>query len=670
MKSCLLVILALVLAALTLPPTPILATDFPLSTDDTVITDALNYLRGAQASDGNIGGFAVSAWVVMAIAAAGEDPHDWGNPSIVDYLRDNRANLDWSRATDVERSIMAITAAGEDPTDFGGQDYLAQLKNLYDGTQIGYDDTLNDDFWGILALASAGENLSSDIIVNTCAFIKYWQNEDGGWNWVAGDDSDVDDTTAAIIALITAGESPDSDAVIRGLAFLMDSQNDDGGFPSMFGGTSVSASSAWAIGAIVAAGEDPEDWVMGGGDDPVSNLISLQDSDGAFKHTASQRTSPEFMTAYAIPALLGDPYPVTAFQGQTQQPDLLVADIDVPTTIYTDTTITVTATIDNTGESDTDDSFKVELNVDGDKVDSVNVTALDAGEGVDVDFEWTPDAAGEYDLRVIADSEDEIDESNEGNNGLNCEVEAEERPEDPDLVVIDIDVLSTIYTDTTTTVTATIENSGERDTDDSFRVELNVDGDKVDSLTVTALDAGEDVDVELEWTPNATGDYTLRVIADAEDGIDESRETNNELTREVTVVNASNGSSQEDPSPTTPPPEEPATAILPVISVRIEPRQIDFANLAPGETSTEYTITITNNGSRDVLVTAEVSSDALDFYNATLKLNDWPWDTFRLVMPKQSSEVIRAKMYIPQSYSGQIAEGGILTFWATVDSND
>ena len=57
------VILALAVVILILPLTPALAADFPLSSGDDEISDALDYLRDAQDSDGNIGGFAVSAWV-------------------------------------------------------------------------------------------------------------------------------------------------------------------------------------------------------------------------------------------------------------------------------------------------------------------------------------------------------------------------------------------------------------------------------------------------------------------------------------------------------------------------------------------------------------------------------------------------------------------------------
>ena len=768
MRSWLRIILVLALVFFALPPTPVLATDFPLSTDDTVITDALDYLWQAQAADGNIGGFAISAWAVMTIAAAGEDPHDWGDPSIVDYLKNNWSNLDWDKATDVERSILAITAAGEDPTDFGGQDYITQLKSLYDGEQIGYNDTLNDDFWGILALIAAGESQSSEIIVNTCDFIKYWQNEDGGWNWLAGDDSNVDDTGAAIMALIAAGESSGSDAVTMGLMFLMDTQNSDGGFPWMWGGASNSASCAWAIGALVAAGEEPATWEMGSGDDnPVSCLISLQDADGTFKYTASQKTSPEFMTAYAIPALLGDPYPVTAFQGQPQQPDLDVSSTDVPATIYAGVTTTITATIANIGDEGITDSFVVSLSVDGTTVDTATVTALDAGGSMDVSLAWTPAAAGNYTLRVTTDSGDSINESNENNNedtsqvtvteqtegpdlavtnvyvpasiyaGVTTAIKARisnigdegisgsfvvslsidgstidattitalgargsmdsyfywaptvagnytlrvtadlagsinesnesnnestsqitvtEQTEGPDLAVTDVYVPASIYAGVTTVIEARISNVGDEGISSSFVVSLSADGTTVDTATVTALDAGDSMDVYFDWTPTVAEDYTLQVISDSGDSVNESHETNNSFTLEATVVTTSSDTSQEESSP----------RVSPVISASVEPAEMDFSNLTPGKTSVEFEITITNTGDRDMLVTAELTGDAQDLYINTLRLNSWPWDVFKVVVPRQSSRIIPASVSVSQSYSGQIMEGGILIFWATV----
>jgi len=296
-----------------------LAASYPLDESDSEIQDALDYLSGQQDNDGGIGGFAVSAWAVMGISAAGEDPddNDWEGSSgdtIIDYL-ESEADTGSFDATDWARMILAIVAAGEDPTDFGGEDYVDGLEDLYeeenetgnDYTQIGDDDVLNDDFWGVLALVAADESVNNDIV----EFIEEFQNSDGGWSWEITGDSDVDNTAAAIMALIAAGESSGSSVIQDALDFLKVSQNDDGGFPEDPNDDSNAASTSWAIMALEAAGEDPDsdDWEPDT-DTPVEFLLSLQDSDGYFEWTDGDDANSEWMTAYAIPALLGTPYPI------------------------------------------------------------------------------------------------------------------------------------------------------------------------------------------------------------------------------------------------------------------------------------------------------------------------------------------------------------------------
>jgi hypothetical protein len=130
--------------------------------------------------------------------------------------------------------------------------------------------------------------------------------------------SNVDDTAAAIMALIAAGESPDSPVINAALGYLHNEQDDSGGFGFEDWSTGElvvnSASTAWAIQAIVAAGQDPtsEDWTLDG--NPVNVLLSFQEDTGAFIWYEDCGwpgcEAREKMTSYAIPALLGKPYPV------------------------------------------------------------------------------------------------------------------------------------------------------------------------------------------------------------------------------------------------------------------------------------------------------------------------------------------------------------------------
>ncbi|MCD6504158.1 PKD domain-containing protein [Candidatus Bathyarchaeota archaeon] len=285
---------------------------YPYSSKDVEIASALEYLRGLQQSDGSIGDFATSAWAVMAIAAAGEDPHSWssGGASVIDYLKANSHLLNLSKASDVERYILAMTAAKEDPRDIEGVDYVAVLEGLFNDGQIGESEWLFDDFWGILALISAGTAVNSTIIQETKEYIKDHQNDDGGWGWAVGAESDVDNTAAALMALLAAGEPFDSTAVEKGLKYLKGNQQESGGFLSW--GVSNSASASWAICAINAAGQDPtsEEWTKNG-NTPVNYLLSLQNPDGSFNWSSTEPgMNLALTTAYAIVALCGKTYPV------------------------------------------------------------------------------------------------------------------------------------------------------------------------------------------------------------------------------------------------------------------------------------------------------------------------------------------------------------------------
>ncbi len=234
------------------------ASSFPLDTGDDQIDNAVTYLVDSQNSSGRIGSFDVSAWAVMALAAADESS---AVSDLMSYLEDE-ADVDSFESTDWSRMILAIVAGGGDPEDFGGEDYIAGLKDTFeeedvtgeDYEQIGDPQTLNDDFWGMLALAAAGEDIDQDVI----DFVLDLQNsDDGGWGIGVDDDSDVDNTAAAIMALIAAGADSSDDEIDNALDFLADAENDDGGFPEVPGDDSNAASDAWVILAIVAAGEDP-----------------------------------------------------------------------------------------------------------------------------------------------------------------------------------------------------------------------------------------------------------------------------------------------------------------------------------------------------------------------------------------------------------------------------
>lgn len=279
--------------------------DFPLDPLDKEILKAIDFLKLKQKENGEIGDPMTTAWAAMALCSANAE---MGNISI--YLERSISKLDPKKVTDWERHALAVVACGEDPTNFGGINFVEKIKTFYDGEQIGSKGLLNDDIWGIIALVSCGVDKNDPVVQGARNYIILHQNADGGWGVGIAGNSDVDSTSSAIMALIACGVDRNSSIIQKALDFLRKNQLSDGGFSSW--GSSNSASTSWAIMAISCAGENPENWIKNG-KSPVDYLLSLQNDDGSFRWNETLNLNPEWMTSYAIPALLGKYYPVKIY---------------------------------------------------------------------------------------------------------------------------------------------------------------------------------------------------------------------------------------------------------------------------------------------------------------------------------------------------------------------
>lgn len=299
---------------------PVAAQTFPLPPDDPRVVAALDWLRSVQRDNGEIASYIDSAWATVSIHASGQDPHVWRKPSsnlsVVDYLRRSVPQLTPnSRPTDYERNLLAIAHTGENPRDFGGIDFVAKVKEFFDGEQVGRKAQLNDDFFAVISLLAAGESPYDPVVQASRSYILQNRNADGGWSYLVGLESDVDDTAAAVMALAAIADPEDRPVIEEALAFLKARQNPDGGFPFFGGGgeESNAASTAWTIDAIVAAGDTPLSarWLTALGRSPVDGLLGLQMADGAFQCFLRTPQAEALTTSYAIAALLGRPYPGT-----------------------------------------------------------------------------------------------------------------------------------------------------------------------------------------------------------------------------------------------------------------------------------------------------------------------------------------------------------------------
>lgn len=225
-------------------------------------------------------------WSIMAHAAMGQN---MGQSFLATPLNS-------SIATDYEKRILAITAIGSDPQTISSENFVSKLENMFDGTQIGDPNLLNDDIFGVLALVSAG--IADNTVSQSRQFILSHQNSDHGWGYGVGVGSDSNTTAMAVAALVATGSAPNS-----AIGYLSQSQATSGGFGFAPGQAADGASTAWVISGLISAGQNVPT-------EAKTFLENLQLPDGSFKWRASDNSGSALVTAYAVIALSGHGLPV------------------------------------------------------------------------------------------------------------------------------------------------------------------------------------------------------------------------------------------------------------------------------------------------------------------------------------------------------------------------
>jgi len=313
----------------------------------------VRYLQDAQREDGGFAepgsepGTDFTAWVALALAAAGINPRDqttakqhWaGGRSAYSYLAEHAHEA--SATLSFERELLVVDAADASPRDFGGVDLVDELlsRQLSQGSEAGgfheeagdTEAAMNDTIFAILALSPIHEQPVQEAVARAAAWLERQQDCDGSWHTTAaravepcgterrllpGEASgEVDMTGAAVQALNAAGR-PDPEGEENAFALLHENQTANGGFrefPSE--GEPNVASTAWVVQAMWSAGINPETWVTRSGlasEEPLGYLASMQQPDGHIRWEASQEANGMWMTAEVAPAFTGNPLPIPA----------------------------------------------------------------------------------------------------------------------------------------------------------------------------------------------------------------------------------------------------------------------------------------------------------------------------------------------------------------------
>jgi subtilase family serine protease/RNA polymerase subunit RPABC4/transcription elongation factor Spt4 len=220
------------------------------------------------------------------------------------------------------------------------------------------------------------------------------------------------------------------------------------------------------------------------------------------------------------------------------KPDLTPTSIWTdPAIIHDDDNVTIYATIENVGLWPAIDIW-VHFMLGVEKLGFCLIRFLNISDSFVCSSVWYGATTGTHvvivDVDPPVDTGGNITESNEGNNRLSVPLFVE--PVLPDLVVF-VSAPPQGYPGNPLMITATFQNLGNASVTDKFNVEFFINDNTLDVVSYSQVlpKDGQDF-VEAEWTPSEVGNYTIRVVVDSTDAIEEISEDNNEATWGIEVV--------------------------------------------------------------------------------------------------------------------------------------
>ncbi|MFC2066785.1 CARDB domain-containing protein, partial [Chloroflexota bacterium] len=204
-------------------------------------------------------------------------------------------------------------------------------------------------------------------------------------------------------------------------------------------------------------------------------------------------------------------------------PDLIIEAITwTPENPSKGDTVTFSVTIRNQG-NDRAVSSRVYLYIDGLARNDQAVLGIDAGATATKTFSWFA-KAGSHVIKAVADSSNNVSESDETNNemAVNFSTLA------PDLIIEAITMLpENPSKGDAITFTVTIKNQGSGRSYYS-NVAFYIDDAYLTSGHVDLIDVSASANVTFNWTAQA-GSHVIKAVADPNDSLIESDETNNEM---------------------------------------------------------------------------------------------------------------------------------------------
>lgn len=238
-----------------------------------VTTDSINYLKSQP----------LNHWSILALTAAGQG-----------VVTKDLDFTDCSQVMICAKNILVKLSLNQKTTKLA----KILIENHFQQGQLGQIDLLNDDFWGLIALAGEGSKKEPIKIIQD--HILKNQNIDGGWGFRTGGESDSNDTAAAIMALSASGLKKNHPVIQAGVKFIKKLKNNDGvAFSSKY--KPDAASTAWALSAFNRIGLHDQEL--------VDSMEKYKNLDGSYSWAAGGEGDVT-ITSYSLIAVLKKSYPV------------------------------------------------------------------------------------------------------------------------------------------------------------------------------------------------------------------------------------------------------------------------------------------------------------------------------------------------------------------------
>jgi hypothetical protein len=226
------------------------------------------------------------------------------------------------------------------------------------------------------------------------------------------------------------------------------------------------------------------------------------------------------------------------------KPDLTIISADYsPKPASVQQQVNINAQIANIGNW-TSPIANVTLYINGNAVQTAQISGLNPNETTTVTLAWTPNATGSYTTTVVVDPENAIDEINENNNSYSLTVEVIRIAD----LTISIGAPLVGVTGKEIAFNITVTNIGSA-TAYNFNVLVYLDSAKIDEKRITSLDPNRQITFSYSFTPHEVRTYTLSAVVDSENNVIESREDNNVANVSIKILGYA------VPTPTPPKPE-------------------------------------------------------------------------------------------------------------------